>query len=332
VAKLISATHSGRGPGSSVVIRQNGKVTLSVVHGLADTATGRPLTQSSVFYVGSIAKEFTAACVALLTFDGAFDFDAPLSYFFPDLPPWANSVTVVQLSHHTSGLPTPYGMQRSGATNEEILPTLRTLKSPITAPGTTYEYSGAFAILAEVVRMAAGAPLADFASERIFKPLGMTKTLFRDRCDVEVPAAAARHPEPGDWRAPHHDPATNFCVVGDGGLWTTAHDMALWDANFDDDCLGDGRLPAALRTAGRLSEGGSIPYGRGLDLQAHRGLRMEGHSGSLAGWSAQHLRFPDQRLSVIWLSNSTMIDTRRLALSAADAYLGLAPDTDARPS
>ncbi len=289
--------------------------------GVADTDSLQPLRPESVFYVGSIAKEITAACVLLLAFAEALALDQPLSDFFPNLPPWSRRTTLLHLLTHTSGIPTPYGTDTAEATNDEILPTLRALRGLEFEPGTAYSYSGAFVILAEVVRAVAAVALDDFAELNVFRPLGMRDTVFRRRRAQTIPGAVSRHLGDDDPRPRHYDPASNFTVIGDGGLWSSTADLARWDANLDDDQLADGRLPDGLRQPGKLSEGTVLRYGRGFDLRPHRGVRMEGHSGSFPGWSAQHLRFPDHRLSVIWLANTSSIDTRTLALRAAEVYL-----------
>src|SRR5437016_5636226 len=95
-------------PGLLVAVVQGSRITQTHLAGASDLSTGEPLRGDSIFYVGSLAKQFVAACVALLSRDGALVLSDPIGRFVDDLPSWADPITLQHLLHHTGGLPNAY--------------------------------------------------------------------------------------------------------------------------------------------------------------------------------------------------------------------------------
>jgi CubicO group peptidase (beta-lactamase class C family) len=298
-----------------------------------DPAEG--LAADHVWYVGSIAKQFVAACVALLGRDGALALGDPVPRFVPRLPPWGDRVTIRHLVHHTGGVKersrTGPGVPVDGVPpwgNEDLLGALREVPDLDFEPGSRYGYSNrGYLLLAEVVAAASGATLRDLARERIFEPLGMGDTFFRDR-ESPLPERALRgHFEADDGNV-YEEPA-RFHAVGAGGLWTTVDDLAAWSANFEDDRLTDGWLPERLTTRGTLDDGTPIHYAWGLSVRTHRGLPIVSHGGNFPGWESKMVRFPTENVTVIVLANREDLDVSARAFRLADEVLAGALDPDA---
>jgi hypothetical protein len=110
-------------------------------------------------------------------------------------------------------------------------------------------------------------------------------------------------------------------VVGGGGLMSTVDDLLLWDRNFYANRLGKGTLVQELQTPGVLNNGNKISYAMGLDLGNYRGLPVVEHGSALFGYRTEHLRFPEQKFSVICLCNITNAVPENLARKVADIYL-----------
>ncbi len=307
----------------TAVIRA-GSIASIDVDGVMNRDTGQPLQPRSVFYVGSLAKQFVAACAALLVAEQALDPDAPVTDHVPELPTWASGVRVRHLIHHTSGIPdrdrdasrppSPVGVRSYG--NDNVMAQIRRVDATMFAPGSRYAYSNrGYQLLGQVVAAVGNTTLAVVARERLFEPLGMTESFFRDR-PSELPDAAARgHFEADDGRT-YVEPA-RFHAVGAGGLWTTADDLARWDAAFYDDMS----VAPRLTVRGALDDGTPIHYGWGLSIRTHRGQPIHSHGGSFPGWSAKMVRFPAQRTSVLVLANGERRDVSAEAFRIADRLL-----------
>jgi CubicO group peptidase (beta-lactamase class C family) len=311
-------------PGSVTAIVR-GKPTGALLVGNDGTPLG--FTADAIFYVGSIAKQFVAACVAFLERGGVLDLEDPVSRFVPRLPAWGERVTIRHLIHHTGGVRErsregpgvpPDGVPAWG--NAELLEVLRQVTDLDFEPGSRYGYSNrGYLLLAEVVAAASGAPLADLARERIFEPLSMGDTFFRD-AETPLPERALRgHYEADDGNV-YEEPA-RFHAVGAGGLWTTVRDLATWSANFEEDELTGGWLPDRLTTRGALDDGTPIHYAWGLSVRTHRGLPIVSHGGNFPGWESKMVRFPTERTTVIVLANREDLDVSSMAFRLADEAL-----------
>ncbi|MGE5227007.1 MAG: serine hydrolase domain-containing protein [Planctomycetaceae bacterium] len=322
-------------PGFVMLVLADGEVVFRGVAGAADVSTRRPLASDAIFYVGSLAKQFVAACVALLWRDGALDPADPIGRYVPGLAAWGADVTLAHLTHHVAGLPPPVygpeGLPPSGVPAHDTKDRLArafTIEALEAEPGARYAYSNlGYVLLAEAVAAVAGEPLSAFARDRIFTPLGMGDSFFRDR-PGPLPARAAR----GHFRAAdgarYVEPA-RFHAVGAGGLWTTVDDLARWDANLGQDRLTDGWLSRQLLTRGRLSDGTSIHYAWGVSVRTHRGLPIVSHGGSFPGWVAKMVRFPDRGVTVICLANDEELDVSALTFRVADHVLAGSIDPSA---
>lgn len=314
---------AGDPSGSVSAVIRAGSVDTVEVEGVANAETGQPLERSSVFYVGSLAKQFVAACIALLIADRALDLEAPVPTYVRDLPSWADGVRVRHLVHHTSGIPDreregppppPSGVRAYG--NDEVMRQIRTIAALPFEPGTRYAYSNrGYQLLGQVVSAVAGQPLAAFARERLLAPLGMTASFFRDEPSA-LPDAAARGHFVADDGEVYVEPA-RFHAVGAGGLWTTADDLARWDSRFSE----TGSVATRLIERGTLDDGTPIHYGWGLSMRTHRGQPIQSHGGSFPGWTAKMVRFPAQRMTVLVLANGEQRDVSGEAFALADRLL-----------
>ncbi len=322
-------------PGYVVLAIRDKEVVRSLTWGVADMGIGDPMTIDTVCYVGSLAKQVVAACVALLEHDAQLDVDDPVARWVPGLPSWAERATVRHLVHHTSGLPAPsFGPDGLGPGGVRALSTddrLQRVKAvdPLPSePGERYVYSNhGYLLLAEVVAAAAKAPLSVVARERVFEPLDMSSSFFRDTPDVLPPGTGRGHFRATDGTR-HVEPG-RFHAVGAGGLWTTARDLGAWSAMFDDDPITGGWLPAHLSERGRLHDGSAIHYAWGMSSRTHHGLPIFSHNGSFPGWSATMVRFPGHRTTAICLANTEDIDAGAIAFSVADQVLANAIDPSA---
>lgn len=318
--------------GHVLAVLRAGEIEQLEVTGLANTDTGEPLAAGSLFYVGSLAKQFVAACARLLADDGALDLDAPVATYVEGLPGWGRDVKIRHLVHHTSGLADRNyadfpGVPIDGVPardSDNAIEEIRKIEAPATAPGSRYRYANrGYHLLGYAITRAAGESIASFARRRLFDPLSLTQSFFRD-APSDLPGHAARgHFEAVDG-ATYVEPA-RFHAVGAGGLWTNVADLARWDAAFYDEST----VAPRLTVRGVLDDGTPIHYAWGLSVRTHRGQPIHSHGGSFPGWNAKMIRFPAQRTTVLVLANHEELDVSALALDTADAVLAGVLDPDA---
>ncbi|HKI02349.1 MAG TPA: serine hydrolase domain-containing protein, partial [Thermoanaerobaculia bacterium] len=193
-------------------------------------------------------------------------------------------------------------------------------------PGSEHNYSNSgYFLLSQIIKRVSGKTFREFAQERIFTPLGMSNTRILDDHLAVIPhRATAYGPHPGGGFGVE---MSNWEQTGDGGVQTTVEDLAKWDRNFYDPKVGGPWLIEQLQTTGTLNDGEKIDYARGLMVSEYRGLRRVSHSGGWAGYRAELIRFPDQKLSVVTLCNLGTTNPTALAQQVADLYLAdkLAP-------
>lgn len=194
------------------------------------------------------------------------------------------------------------------------------------APGVDYMYSATgYTLAAIIVRRVSGQPPRAFMEQRIFAPLGMSRTQLQDAYDLVLPGRAISYVRGTDrawrWMMPDHD------VVGPTGVVSTVGDLLRWQANFDRPIVGDSSLLAELQGDHRLPNGARTGYGLGLFVAQYRGTPFITHGGDEIGYHAAVRRFPAFGLAVAVLCNSNDADAGELLAGIADVLLAgeLAP-------
>lgn len=328
VDKIFSAYDKPDSPGCALGVVREGRFIYKRGYGEASLELRVPLSPESVFYMGSVSKQFTAASVVLAAEQGSLSLDDDIRKYISELPSYERPVTLREMLHHTSGLRDLFGLLLlAGRNPQDIHPTSELLdliahqKALNFMPGDEYSYSNTnFFLMSVVIQRTTGKPLSQFAEENIFKPLGMTHTRFYDDRTLVVPNRIPAY-EPRTGGGFQVDWSTNFEKVGDGGLMSSVDDLLLWDRNFYDNKLGKGTLLKELQTQGVLNNGKKIEYALGLVMSTYRGSPVVAHAGALFGYRTELLRFPAQKFSVICLCNVGTSNPGRLAEQVADIYL-----------
>lgn len=303
---VIMADYDGNVPGAAVLVLRDGQPVVRRGYGLADVETGTPVTAQTNFRLASVSKAFTAATVLLLAEDGLVALDDPVRKWLPSLPEAADDVTIHHLLSHTSGLidyedVMPEGLDRQ-VRDADVLSILEGQDRLYFEPGTQYRYSNsAYALLTLIVEAATGERYADVLRERIFAPLGMDNSVAFEDGISTVPNRAYGHSlVDGAWQRTDQSPTS--AVLGDGGIYSSLDDMARWDAAlYDNRLLSDDTraLAFADQTGVAVDEDNVDAYGYGWRLD---GERMW-HSGETMGFRNVIIRDPQQRLTVLVLTN-----------------------------
>ncbi|REK17744.1 MAG: class A beta-lactamase-related serine hydrolase [Planctomycetota bacterium] len=315
-------------PGCAVAVMRQGQVIHKRGYGIANLDYGILIASDSVFYLASVSKQFTAACIALLVQEGKLSLDDPLSKFFPEFPEYdGGPITVRHLVHHTSGLRDYLTLMSLGRRRFEDVTSVDEVLELITrhqelnfAPGEKYLYSNSgYFLLSEIVRRAAGKSMREYAREKIFEPLGMKNTRFHDdRSEIVKNRVISYMPQGDGYQISY---LANFDQVGSGGLLSTVDDLVLWVRNFESNQIGgDGFLPL-MKTRGKLNDGSELDYAFGLSHGQYKGLTTLGHGGAMMGFRTHLVGFPDQRAAVIVLANLGTANPAELAEQVADVVL-----------
>ncbi|MFC2164426.1 serine hydrolase domain-containing protein [Acidobacteriota bacterium] len=316
-------------PGAALGLFQDGRIVYARGYGMANLDYNTPITPQSVFRVGSVSKQFTAMCIALLAEQGKIALDDDIRKYLPEMSIFNPPVTIRHMVHHTSGVRDYLILQglagRSGGsfyTSREVIDLLSHQKGLNFKPGDRYSYSNSgYFLLAEIVKRVSGMKTSAFARKFIFDPLGMTNTHFHDDPKMIVKNRATGYlpREEGGFKI--H--VTQLEMIGDGGIFTTIEDFFKWDQNFYENKLGKGtqELIDLVLTPRKLNDGKANDYAFGLEIGRYRGLRTVIHGGSFVGYRAIYLQFPDQKFSVVILSNLGSFNPSRLSIQIADLYL-----------
>jgi CubicO group peptidase (beta-lactamase class C family) len=315
-------------PGCAVGVEVDGKPVLIRAYGMANLEYGLKIRPDTIFESGSVAKQFTAAAVALLVQDGKLSLDDPVRKYVPELPDFGPPILIRHFLNHTSGLRSQWPLMglsgrptgRAVHTVDEILELVGRMKELNFKPGDEFLYNNTgYTLLGVVVARASGKSLDAFCQERLFKPLGMIHTQWRDDFTEIVPDRATAYGRKSD--GTFYTLMSFTDVIGNGGLLTTVGDLLIWNENLDNPRVGGRALIEQLETRGRLNDGFENEYAQGLVVTTYKGLREVSHGGSTAGYQTFLARFPEARLSIAVLSNVTASGPARLAHEVADIYL-----------
>ncbi len=300
---LRSQMRQHRIPGLTLKIIRDGKEIKTAAYGLANVELNVPAKPETVFEIGSVTKQFTAAGVLLLAQDGKLSVDDRISKHLKDTPAaWAN-VTIRHLLTHTSGIKSYTGLDGfqlwRHLTQAQFIQAIG--KEPMEfQPGDSWKYCNTgFSLLGYIIENVSGKNYWDFMGERVFQPLGMLATTNR-LPSLIIPNRAAGYEQTNHvWINRASDLTEVFSA---GAIASTVGDLAKWNAALDGDRLLNAASKAQMWTPVKLNDGKTRKYGFGWNVDAVEGHKNIGHGGSTSGFSASIQRFPDDRLAVIILT------------------------------
>ncbi|MBL8555857.1 MAG: beta-lactamase family protein [Phenylobacterium sp.] len=330
-------------PGCAVGVERTGQAPVLRGFGSADLEHGVAITPDTIFEAGSVSKQFTAAAILLLAADGKLALSDDIRKYLPEMPDYGRPITVDMLLSHTSGLrdwgevAALAGWPRTSRiyTPQEVLLIAARQKSLNYTPGEAYSYTNTgYNLAGLIVQRVSGKSLAEFTKERLFQPLGMTRTSWRDnfRRVVKDRAVAYTPGQNGNWL--QEMPFEN--TYGHGALLTTVGDLLIWNRALSEGRLGAG-IAERMAERPKLTGGRQITYARGLMVLPWSGREEVSHSGATAAYRAWLARVPSAGLSVALLCNRGDVNPTQIGHRVVDAVLPppatpgaarLAPDQD----
>ncbi|MDQ3634081.1 MAG: beta-lactamase family protein [Acidobacteriota bacterium] len=291
-------------PGVAIAVVKNGKVFKTKGYGVASVEFNAPVTTETVFEIGSVSKQITAAAIMLLVEDGKINLDGKISKFLPDTPEAWKDVTVRHLLTHTSGVKSYTslgGFQLSKRYKiKNFINELR--PQPLDfEPGSDYKYSNSgYSLLGYIIESASGKNYWEFLRERIFKPLKMDKTADRDPQFVIRNRATGYEWENGRLVGRDYELTDLFSA---GAIVSTAEDLAKWNIALQDETILKNSSKNESWKPFTLNSGKENSYGFGWGILDFRGQHLISHGGQTAGFAANNSRYVNADLSVIVLTN-----------------------------
>jgi CubicO group peptidase (beta-lactamase class C family) len=314
------------GPGVSISVYQNGQPSYKNHHGLANLEHQIPISDSTVFLVGSISKQFTAFAILLIENEGKLSIDDSVAKYLPELKELDYGITIRQLANHTSGFRNNSDLNNlRGRSNEdltsqqEMVALLLKQKTLNFIPGKRFQYcNSGYILLAEIVQRVSGIPFSEFVKTNIFTPLEMTNSQF-----LEYPTTIVKNKANSYYKAEnqYHYYPMNRTVQGSTGLHTTTDDLTKWIQNFAQPKIGNQTIVSKMITPSKLNSGTLIPYGLGQETKMYRGLKVIFHGGGDAGYRAYLLQVPEYSFSVAIAGNFESFNPLNLAYGMIDIFL-----------
>lgn len=301
-------------PGFSSAIVKNGKVIYALNHGLASIEHESPLTSDSLYYLASVSKQFTAACVLNLVNDKRLRLNQDVREIVKETRHFSNKITIQNLLNHTSGIPDYFeylncqpGLRGNDYfENSDILKIVDNLDGLRFPPNEYFRYSNSnYILLAEVVKRVSGSRPSIYAKKNIFSPVGMKCTIFDDDRNKVIKKRVSSYTSPSARSRKYYAFLKNSCTVGDGGVLSSINDLIKWEINFHNNENLPAKVINGLAKRGQLSGGKPIDYGNGLELSATKSkIKFNYHGGSFEGFQTYILRVPSLKTSFIYLSNN----------------------------
>ncbi len=320
-------------PGISLAVVRDGRIVKAKGYGLANIEANSAATPKTVYEIGSMTKQFTAAAAMMLVEEGKVSLDDKITKYFPDAPEWWNQITVRHLLSHTSGIQNHVAVpgyldifktsitSKNFPSRDELLKEFYKLPSEF-QPGETWAYDNTgYYLLGIIVEKASGKDFWQFLDERIFKPLGMNATRNTDTRPI-VPNRASGY----EWvnnKFENRPVLLPFVGFSAGSILSTVEDMAKWDAALYTEKLLKKSTLEQMWTPAKTNDGAlaSFDYGFGWFIDNYHGHRLVQHTGGTPGFSSAIYRFTDDKLTIIILSNHSDRLLDHLAIDIAGIYV-----------
>lgn len=321
-------------PGCAVGVSKDGLNIFARGYGMADLEHDVPNTAETIFEGGSLSKQFTAAAIMLLVMDGKLSLDDDVRDYIPEVPDYGTTVTLRHMMTHTSGLRdwgsvaqiSGWGRGERSHDHADVLDIVSRQSALNFEPGHEYSYSNTgYNLLAIIVGRVSGMSFAEFSKKRIFEPLGLEHTQWRDDYRRIVKGRSAAYTALSDGTFEINRPIEY--VHGNGGILTTVGDLLTWNQALTTGRLGGREFVRLMHETGRLNDGSDIVYAGGLRVAESAGVPAVSHTGSTAGYRAFTARYPDQGIAVAMLCNVTNVPTGGTGARIASVFLGGVTET-----
>ncbi len=293
-------------PGLALKVAQHGKEIKTAAYGFANLEWNVPATTNTVFEIGSVTKQFTAACIMLLVEQGKISLDDPINLYLKNTPASWSGITIRHLLTHTSGIKNYTALDgfelSRRLTQAQFIAQIGAVPT-VFPPGEKFSYSNSgYNLLGYIVENVSGKKYWEFLSEKILGPLQMNATTNREPSRILKLRAAGYDLDKTNGLVNRDVDYTDLFSAGE--IVSTVGDLMKWDAALDSEKILKNSSKEQMWTSAKLNNGKATGYGFGWFLETLNGHKLIGHPGSTSGFAAANLRFPDDGLTVVVLCNS----------------------------
>lgn len=330
----LQQAYPANGPGAAVIVTDDGKTIYARGRGLADIQAGTPISPDTVFRIGSITKQFSAAVILQLVEEGKLSLDDPVSKFVPSLPQPGAGATVRQLLNHTVGVQSYTGIpgwmadeKNTGRpyTTEQMIALFKDLPSP-SKPGEEYSYNNSgYVLVGAVIEAVTGKPWHQAVEERTAKPLGLT-TIRYGVGEADMPNMAKGYTDGENGPKPARKIHMSVPHAA-GALIGSVEDLARWAQALHHGKVVGKATYAQMIAPTPMPNDEPLPYGLGIGQERVRDRIGIGHGGGIFGFSTDSIYLPEEDIFVAVFANSDdpatspgVVMQRLAALAVGDPY------------
>lgn len=318
-----------RTPGLGLAILHHGELTFAGGFGFADLENEVPVTELTVFRIGSVTKQFTAAGVLRLVEDGSLGLDTRVDTLIDDFDFQGRAVLVRHLLNHTSGIPSYTDLNERWMAHlhedldpDEILDLVEGMPFHF-EPGERFEYNNSgYVMLGQLIEEVSGKSWNDWLREQLCEPLDLTSIRYGSEDEI-IPHRAQGYQRR---RGGGFDNDIRFSMThphGAGALVATPADLVHWSRALLNGEVLSPRGLIDMTTPQKLNDGKAIDYGFGLQLGKLDDLAMISHGGGIFGFVTYLAAFPDADLHIAVNANCDGIDVGGLSLDIARILLDM---------
>jgi D-alanyl-D-alanine carboxypeptidase len=331
IDSLAEATlRDGPVAGLTIGVKRGSDLLMVKGYGSADIENGVQMTAETVYRIGSLTKQFTAAALMQLVEAGQVGLDDPVTSYLPDYPTQGHEVSIRHLLTHTSGIKSYTALGdafwlKAGPLDLSHTEMLALFKDePFDfAPGEEYRYNNSgYYLLGMIIEEVSGESYNDYLDSHLFGPLGLSRSSYCHESQI-IRGRAEGYEQGGGWLV--NDASISMNTPGAAGaLCSTVPDLLSWSV-----ALRSGRVVSeasyqTMTTPGRLNDGSAITYGFGLVLTPLEASSRVAHSGGINGFTTRMSHYPESGLDIVVLSNTSSEAPEHIEGRIARWALGLA--------
>lgn len=296
-------------PGGSIGVMKNDKIVFSRSYGLASLEYLAPNSTETIFNIASVSKQFTAMGIVLLHIQGKLSIDDDIRKYLPELPDFGEKITIRQMLHHTSGLRSLHAMlglagwrADDSRTNEDLYRFMNMQRDLNFKPGSEFMYCNTgYMLMVKIIEKVTAEKFPTWMKKNIFEPLGMNHTYVEDKYNRVVTNNATSYNKSIDGN--YLRAVEYWGYVGSGNIHSTTNDLLKWLSNFYAPQTNWEEAFKLMKTLDKLNDGSDNNYAFGLFIDKHLGNDLIQHSGAIGGFRTYAGTYPDEKLSIVVLTN-----------------------------